>query len=94
MKADQIIIGPVLTEKTNRFREAKKYVFHVDAHANKLMVKKAVQELFNVHCKSCTIVTVKRKPKRLRQQWGYTETWKKAIVSILPNETIAVFEGV
>lgn len=93
MKAEGIIIEPVVTEKSNRFKEKKKYIFRIDARANKLMVKQALKELFHVHCLSCQIINVKAKPKRVRYKKGYTGTWKKAIVTISPNEKITAFEG-
>jgi large subunit ribosomal protein L23 len=93
LTAEQIIIEPVVTEKSNRLKEKKKYVFRVDARANKYQVKNAVKKLFDVHCKSCRIINVKAKPKKVRYKPGYTETWKKAIITLPENETIAVFEG-
>ncbi len=92
--SDQVIIAPVLTEKANGLREQGKYVFRVDPRANKIMVKDAVRDLFNVHPTECRIVTVKSKPKRLRYRVpGRTAQWKKAIVTLKKGETIAVFEG-
>ncbi len=89
-----ILIEPVLSEKSNAFREEGKYVFKVDPRANKTMIKEAVRRLFAVTPISCTIVNVKAKPKRQRGRPGYTATWKKAIVRLSPNEKIAIFEGV
>ncbi len=93
MTANQIIIEPVVTEKSNRLKEKKKYVFRVDMKANKFQIKQALRELFNVHCLECRVLTVKSKPKRVRYKKGYTATWKKAIVTLPQSETIGVFEG-
>jgi large subunit ribosomal protein L23 len=93
MRADQIIIEPVVTEKTNELREHGKYVFKVDARVGKRQVINAVKELFEVNPVACNIVNVKRKPKRQRYKMGYTATWKKAIVTLPENEKIAIFEG-
>ena len=93
LEADQIIIRPVVTEKTNIMRERHKYVFRVDMRANKLQVRRAVAELFDVHPIRCNICRTKRKPKRQRYKKGYTAVWKKAVVTIPSNEAIAVFEG-
>jgi large subunit ribosomal protein L23 len=90
---DEIIIEPVLTEKSNVMREAHKYAFRVSSRANKLQVMDAVARLFGVHPVSCRIMTVKRKPKRVRYRLGYTAQWKKAIVTLPEGEAIAVFEG-
>ena len=94
MNADDIIIEPLLTEKTNLQRERNKYAFHVDARANKLQVMRALEELFEVHPVSCNIMNVKGKPKRVRYKAGRTALWKKAIVTLPEGETIPVFEGV
>jgi large subunit ribosomal protein L23 len=93
MKSDQIILEPVLTEKTNQMRETGKYVFVVDKRANKYQVMQAIRELFSVHPTSCNIMLVKGKPKRSRTQAGYTATWKKAIVTLQKGEKITIFEG-
>jgi len=99
MAPDQVIISPVLTEKTNLLREEKrkKYTFRVDARSNKLQVMQAVKELFEVRPVTCRIVNVKGKPRKSRSKssynMGYTSTWKKAIVTLREGETIDVFEG-
>jgi large subunit ribosomal protein L23 len=93
MEAEQIIIEPVVTEKSNHLREVGQYVFRVDSRANKVQIMQAVQELFNVHPVCCSILNVKRKPKRVRYRLGYTSGWKKAIVTVRSGETIQIFEG-
>ncbi len=93
LQADQVIIEPVVTEKTNVQRETGKYVFRVDPRANKLQIMGAVRELFDVQPVACNIVSVKSKPKRQRYKLGRTSTWKKAIVTLRAGETISVFEG-
>jgi large subunit ribosomal protein L23 len=93
MTTEQIILAPVVTEKSNHFKDKKKYAFKVNVRANKFQIKQALKEMFNVHCKSCRIINVKSKPKRVRYQKGYTSTWKKAIVTLPANETITIFEG-
>ena len=93
MEADQIIIGPIVTEKTNLEREHHKYVFKVDSRVNKIQVMQAARELFDVHPVKCNIINVHRKPKRVRYQLGYAAGWKKAIVKLPAGETIQAFEG-
>lgn len=93
MEYDSILIEPVLTEKSNTMREEGRYVFRVDARANKFMVMEAVRRMFDVHPLGCNIINVTSKPKRLRGRPGRTATWKKAIVRLSPGETIKVFEG-
>lgn len=93
MSPDQIIIAPILTEKTNGQREAGVYTFQVDPRANKIQIREAVSRLFNVHAKECRIINVSGKPKRTRAAKGRTSSWKKAVVQLAEGETIAVFEG-
>jgi large subunit ribosomal protein L23 len=94
MTNEQILIEPVLSEKTNVLREQGKYVFRVDPRATKIQIKEAVRKLFNVHPVSCTVMVVGGKPKRQRSRPGYTASWKKAIVRLSKDEKISIFEGV
>ena len=94
MDLTKIIIEPIVTEKSNQMRDRGKYVFKVDSRANKIQIMQAIRELFSVHPVSCHIMRVKRKPKRVRYQLGYTAEWKKAIVTLRAGESIQVFEGV
>jgi large subunit ribosomal protein L23 len=94
MTTESILIKPVLSEKTNNEREIGKYVFKVDARATKLQIMEAVRRLFNVHPKSCNVQNMAGKPKRQRNQAGYTSSWKKATVTLPKDEKIPLFEGV
>jgi len=91
---EDVLLEPVISEKTNILREEGKYVFKVAMSANKIQIKEAVRRLFNVHPVSCTVMVVGGKPKRLRYREGYTSTWKKAIVRLPKDEKITIFEGV
>ena len=93
MRNEDIIIAPVLTEKSNILRSAGKYVFRVDPRANKHQIAEAVRKLFDVHPVACNIINVSKKPKRSRNRAGFTSSWKKAIVTIAKGEKIAIFEG-
>ena len=99
MRADRVIIEPVLSEKSNFAREAecKKYTFKVDPAANKFEIMAAVKELFNVECTACNVMNVKGKPKFSRGKGGYvkgyTASWKKAIVTLAKGQSIAAIEG-
>lgn len=94
MTYDQILIEPVLSEKSNILRESGKYVFKVHPDASKIQIKEAVRRLFNVKVVDCTVINVFGKMKRVRYRAGRTSCWKKAIVKLAPGETIKVFEGV
>jgi large subunit ribosomal protein L23 len=99
MRADQIILEPILSEKSNSMREgeSKKYIFRVDPRANKPQIKEAVKALFDVKVASCNIVNVKAKPKTTRTKSGWRRgaiaPWKKAIVTLAKGETISVIEA-
>ena len=93
MDLDQVIIEPIMTEKTNGMRERNKYAFRVNAKANKHQVVSAIRTMFGVHPLKCNIMCVKGKPKRVRYRKGYTASWKKAIVTLPSDEKISVFEG-
>ena len=100
MRADQIIIEPVLTEKSNLMRDAeqRKYTFKVDARANKTQVKTAVAALFEVTPVTCNVSWVKSKPKSTRSKsglrMGKTAAWKKAVVTLKSGEKIDAIDGV
>ncbi|AFG36657.1 50S ribosomal protein L23 [Spirochaeta africana] len=94
MKSKEVIIEPILTEKTNDLREKNQFVFRVDARANKIEVIQAVQSIFNVTPIGCNIINVKGKPRRVRYQVGRTPSWKKAIVTLKSGDSIPLFEGV
>lgn len=103
MDSNEIILEPVLTEKTNLLREGKKktYVFKVDKRANKIMVMNAVKDIFSVQPVSCRIINVRGKvrPNRaisresFRRGLGRTAAWKKAIVTLSQGQKIDAFEG-
>lgn len=100
MRADEVIIAPVLSEKSNFAREGecKKYTFEINKRANKIDVASAVSELFNVNVTKCNIMVVKGKPKYTRKKGGAikgnTGNWKKAIVTLAKGESISAIEGV
>jgi len=89
-----IIIKPVITEKSMEGVAEKKYVFKVATDANKIMIKKAVEELFKVEVKSVNTVSMKSKKVRRGRTVGSTSAWKKAIVTLTENsKTIEFFDG-
>ncbi|MFA6844158.1 MAG: 50S ribosomal protein L23 [Sphaerochaetaceae bacterium] len=100
MRADQIIIAPVLSEKSNLAREGeiKRYTFVVHMDANKPQIVDAVRELFKVTPVMCNTMIVKGKPKYSRGKGGSilgnTGNWKKAIVTLAKGDSIPAIEGV
>lgn len=95
MKISEVIVRPILTEKSTLLREKEnKYSFRVHKKANKLMVKKAIIEAFNVHPEEVNMLNMKGKKKRVRYKQGFTSSFKKAIVTLRKGEKISIFEGV
>ena len=88
----EIIIRPVITEKSNRLMEDyNKYTFEVALDASKSEIKRAIEELFGVKVKKVNTMIVKPKKKRVLgrfRQYGITRKWKKAIVTLEPDQKI------
>ncbi len=98
LEATQIVLRPVISEKSMDQSTANKYTFAVADEANKLQIKAAVEELFKVTVLNVNVLTSKRKEKsrnrRRGRQVGYTTPWKKAVVTIKAGDSIEFFEGV
>ncbi|NLC11822.1 MAG: 50S ribosomal protein L23 [Firmicutes bacterium] len=89
-----VIKRPLVTEKTTAMMAENKYTFAVDINANKIQIRKAVEDLFDVKVKSVNTMRVKGKPKRLGVHRGYRPNWKKAIVTLEEgSKPIEIFEG-
>ena len=92
--AQDIILKPVISEKSMDLTSSKKYTFKVAKDATKPEIAKAVEELFGVKVAAVNTVSMKRKPKRVRYTPGYTAEWKKAIVTLTADsKTIEFFDG-
>lgn len=88
-----IIIRPVVTEKSMNLLADNKYTFIVDKRANKTEVKNAIENIFNVKVESVRTMNIKGKPKRMGRLVGRTPARKKAIVTLKPGHKIRIFEG-
>jgi large subunit ribosomal protein L23 len=93
MEPSQVIIAPVVSEKSYVLAAAGKYTFRIHPDAHKTQVRQAVQALFDVHVEEVRTISVKSKPKRRGISRGRTRTWKKAIVQVRAGETIPIFAG-
>ena len=91
--AHDIIIRPVVTEKSSRLMGLNKYTFEVHPAANKVEIRKAVEVVFKVKVKSVNTMKVPSKPKRMGAYVGKTRAWKKAIITLADGERIKFFEG-
>ena len=86
-----IIRTLVRTEKGTIVHEPKRqYVFEVASGANKVGIKKAIEEIYSVKVKSVNTMVVAPKRKRVRQDYGYTTPWKKAVVTLKEGQKIDV----
>lgn len=99
MNPYKIILRPIITEKNTRLNEQAKYTFEVTEEANKIEIKKAIEEIFGVQVKSVNVINVRGKLKKRRTRQGvtqgYTKDIKKAIVTLTPDsKPIEIFEGV
>jgi large subunit ribosomal protein L23 len=93
MDASQVIIRPVVSEKSFVQAEIGKYTFRVHSDAHKTQIRQAIEQLFDVKVRDVRTVSVKSKPKRRGIYAGRTRTWKKAIVQLAPGDTIPIFQG-
>ncbi len=98
MNAYQIIIRPWITEEATSLNEQNQYVFEVALEANKIQIRQAVEEAFDVQVQTVNTINVKGKLRRRRTRngitQGYTKDRKKAIVTLTPeSKRIELFEG-
>ena len=93
MEPSQVIIRPVVSEKTYVLATAGKYTFRVHDKAHKTQIKQAVEELFDVKVLEVATMSVKGKPKRRGYSAGYRRSWKKAIVQVREGDSIPIFQG-
>ena len=85
-----VIKNMVRTEKGSNLLVQNKYLFKVSRDANKIDIKRAVEDIYKVHVKSVNTVSVKGKKRRVRLHQGMTSAWKKAIVTLKPESKIEV----
>lgn len=94
MTAQDIIIRPIITERSMSGMQMRKYTFKVNKDANKIEIAKAVEELFGVNVSKVNTMNVRGRLRRQGRHEGYTPAWKKAIVTLTENsKPIEFFEG-
>jgi large subunit ribosomal protein L23 len=89
----QVIIRPVVSEKSYVLATAGKYTFRVHPDAHKTQIKQAIEQLFGVGVVEIRTSTVPSKPKRRGFTAGRTRSWKKAVVQVREGESIPIFQG-
>jgi large subunit ribosomal protein L23 len=94
MRHEKIIKRALITEKADRLREMNRYQFEVAKKANKHQIKDAIEKLFGVEVLDVKIANFRGKPRRLGRSEGYKSGYKKATITIRPDQKIEVIEGV
>jgi large subunit ribosomal protein L23 len=89
----QVLIRPVVSEKSYEQIQTNQYTFKVHQDAHKTQIRQAVEELFDVKVERVNIVKVQPKPKRRGLHKGTKPGWKKAVVQLKKGDTIEIFEG-
>jgi large subunit ribosomal protein L23 len=93
MDSRQVVIRPVVSEKSYALIAQNKYTFRVHPDAHKTQIRQAVEEIFDVAVLDVRTMQMKSKPKRRGWTRGKTRSWKKAIVELAPGSRIELFEG-
>ncbi len=91
MEPSQIILRPVVSEKSYVLAAADRYTFRVHPDAHKTQIRQAVEELFDVKVLEVRTISMKSKPKRRGLTSGRTRSWKKAIVQVREGDSIPIF---
>jgi large subunit ribosomal protein L23 len=94
LSGHQILVRPIVTEKNTALNEVGKYTFEVLLTANKIEIKRAVEDVFSVQVSHVNIIKVPGKMRRMGKTSGMTRTWKKAIVTLVDGQRIDLFQGV
>ena len=89
----QVILAPVVSEKSYSLIEDNKYSFRVHPRAHKTQIRQAVEDLFDVKVVAVNVMKVQSKPKRRGWTRGRKPGWKKAIVELRAGDRIEIFEG-
>jgi large subunit ribosomal protein L23 len=90
---NDILLAPVVSEKSYSHLPERKYTFRVHPNAHKTQVRQAVEQLFGVKVERVNVITVQAKPKRRGLSKGTKPGWKKAVVQLREGDTIEIFEG-
>ena len=93
LQPGQVLIAPVVSEKSYGQIAQNRYTFKVHQDAHKTQIRQAVEELFDVKVLKVAIIKVQAKPKRRGQIRGIRPGWKKAVVQLKAGDSIEIFEG-
>jgi large subunit ribosomal protein L23 len=91
----EVVLRPMITEKATALGATNKYLFEVRRDANKTQIKEAVEKGFDVKVQSVNVMNMKGKPRRVRgNRIKHRPDWKKAVVTLVPEDKIELFQGV
>ena len=93
MDARDILIKPVVSEKSTDLLQENKYTFKVPLKANKVQIRQAVEQIFKVKVQAVNTIRMEGKVKRMGKHVGKRSDYKKAIVTLAPGNQIEIFEG-
>ena len=93
MEARDILIRPIVTEKSTALMEQGKYTVRVPLAATKIQIRQAVEQIFKVKVQAVNTMRYEGKLKRMGRTQGRRSDWKKAVVTLKPGEAIELFEG-
>ena len=93
MDTSQVLLAPIISEKSYEASTTGQYTFKVHQDAHKPQIRQAVEDLFEVKVVRVNVVKVAAKPKRRGQHMGVRPGWKKAVVTLQPGDRIEIFEG-
>jgi large subunit ribosomal protein L23 len=93
MRSSQVLIAPIVSEKSYEATTTGRYTFKVHLNAHKTQIRQAVEDLFDVKVVSVNVIKVPAKPKRRGLYRGTRPGWKKAVVQLRAGDTIEIFEG-
>ena len=93
MHASQVVLKPIVSEKSYEGTTRGSYTFKVHPDAHKTQIRQAVEDLFGVTVTRVNVIKVQSKPKRRGLYRGTRPGWKKAVVTLQPGDTIEIFQG-
>ena len=94
VRAGEILVKPLITEKVTELNGLSKYVFEVSCKANKIEIAKAIEALYGIKPLKVNVICYEGKVKNYGRRSGKRKDWKKAVVTLPKNKTIDVYEGV
>jgi large subunit ribosomal protein L23 len=93
MHPSQVLLAPIVSEKSYAASTTGRYTFKVHQDAHKTQIRQAVEQLFDVKVERVNVIAMPAKPKRRGLHRGVRPGWKKAVVQLRAGDTIEIFEG-